>query len=75
MTKLNTQAKRLLDHLSTGATIHRWQAMIDLGIAELSARIIDIERAGYVVNKPRISITNRFGEKANVTEYSLKVAS
>ena len=72
--RLNTQAKRLLDHLATGATIHRLSALIDLGIFELSSRVIDITRAGYSINKNRVSITNRFGEKTSVTEYSLKVA-
>lgn len=71
--KLNSQAKRLLDHLETGATIHRLSALVDLGIFELSSRIIDVIRAGYTVNKQRISITNRFGEKSSVVEYSLAV--
>lgn len=73
--KLNTQANRLLDHLSKGEKVHRLSALIDLGIFELSARIIDITNAGYQINKHRISITNRFGEKASVVEYSLKVAA
>lgn len=68
---MNTQAQRLLDHLQSGKTIHRWQAMIELGIAELSSRCIDLENAGYVINRKRISILNRFGEKSNVAEYSL----
>lgn len=68
---MNNQASRLLDHLKTGATIHRLSALIDLGIFELSARVIDITNAGYSINKTRISIQNRFGEKASVVEYSL----
>lgn len=68
---MNTQAQRLLNHLQQGLTIHRWQAMIDLGIAELSSRCIDLENAGYVINRKRISILNRFNEKSNVVEYSL----
>jgi hypothetical protein len=69
--KLNSQANRLLNHLKTGAKIHRLTALVDLGIFELSARIIDITNAGYLISKTRISITNRFGEKASVVEYSL----
>jgi len=71
----NTQANRLLGHLLTGATIHRLSAQVELGIFELSARIIDLTNAGYLINKTRISITNRFGEKSSVVEYSLKAAA
>lgn len=72
MTKLNSQASRLLDHLRTGATVNRLSALIDLGIFELSSRVIDVTNAGHSINKKRISIINRFGEKASVVEYSLK---
>ena len=75
MTKLNAQAHRLLTHLTTGATIHRLSALIDLGIFELSSRVIDITNAGHIVSKNRVSIINRFGEKTSVMEYSLKAAA
>ena len=71
----NTQAGRLLTHLQAGHSIHRLSALIDLGIFELSARVIDLQSHGFTVNKNRIEITNRFGEKARVTEYSLKVVA
>jgi hypothetical protein len=65
------QTERLLTHLQT-APVTRLSALIDLGIFELSARIIDLERQGYKFNKPRIKVTNRFGESVTVVEYSLK---
>ena len=68
---MNTQASRLLDHLKTGAAIHRLSALVDLGIFELSARIIDLQNSGHSINKTRKQIINRFGEKASVVEYSL----
>lgn len=58
------------DLIDLRAKIHRLSALVDLGIFELSSRVIDVTRAGYTVNKNRISITNRFGEKASVVEYS-----
>jgi hypothetical protein len=72
--KMNTQANRILEHFKQGKSIDRLSALVDLGIFELSARIIDLTNAGYEINKQRKSITNRFGEKASVVEYSLKVA-
>lgn len=67
----NTQAGRLLAHLQAGNTITRLQSFLTLGIIELSARCIDIEREGYTINKKRIKVENRFGEQISVTEYSM----
>lgn len=71
MIKPNTQAGRLLEHLLAGKAINRLSALVDLGIFELSARIIDIESHGFKVHKERKTVTNRFNEQTSVTEYSL----
>lgn len=66
-----SQKQRLLDHLKTGDTIDRLRALTELGIFELSARIIDLEEMGHVITKKRKPVTNRFGETCRVVEYSL----
>lgn len=73
----NSQAGRLLAHLESGKSIDRLSALVDLGIFELSARLIELEHAGYIFNKIPKKVTNRFGEQARVIEYSLieKVAA
>jgi hypothetical protein len=71
MIKPNTQAGRLLAHLESGKSIDRLSALTDLGIFELSARLIQLENAGYVFNKIPKKVTNRFGESTRVIEYSL----
>jgi hypothetical protein len=71
MIKPNTQAGRLLMHLMAGKSINRLSALVDLGIFELSARIIDIENHGFVIAKAKQKVTNRFNEQTTVTEYSL----
>lgn len=68
---MNNQANRILDHMKQGNTVDRLSALIYLGVFELSARIIDLQNAGYSINKTRKNITNRFGEKSSVVEYSL----
>ena len=68
---MNTQANRLLAHMAQGKTIDRLSALVELGVFELSARIIDLQNAGHSINKKRKQIINRFGEKASVVEYSL----
>lgn len=68
---MNTQANRLLQHFMQGKTIDRLQALTELGIFELSARLIDLKNNGYEIASVRKSVINRFGEKTNVCEYSL----
>lgn len=68
---MNTQASRLLEHMQQGKSIDRLSALIELGVFELSARIIDLQNSGHSINKTRKQIINRFGEKASVVEYSL----
>ena len=66
---MNTQAQRLLAHLQSGKEVTRLIALVDLGIFELSARIIDLEHAGYVIPRERIQVENRWGEKVSVARY------
>lgn len=67
-----TQTQRLLNHLQSGKPITRLSALIDLGIFELSARIVEIQRLGYSIHKESVKITNRFGEVCRVTRYSME---
>lgn len=53
----------------TGNRITRLTAWAELGIAELSARIIDLTNAGYPVERRRVTVVNRWGEKVSVMEY------
>lgn len=68
---MNSQSQRLLEHLKSGKPITRLEALTELGIFELSARIIDLENAGHVIPRTRIKVTNRFGESVSVAEYRL----
>lgn len=68
---MNTQAERLLEHLQSGKSITRLSALTELGIFELSARVIDIESRGHVIQRKPIKITNRFGETCRVMEYRM----
>lgn len=68
---MNSQSQRLLEHLKSGKPITRLEALTDLGILELSARVIDLENKGYKIPRKRIKVTNRFGETVNVAEYRM----
>lgn len=65
-----SQKERLRTHLDKGNSITRLQAFNTIGCFELSARIVELEKEGYPVAKERIKVTNRFGEKITVTQYS-----
>lgn len=70
--EMNTQEQRLLEHLQSGKTITRLDALTELGLFELSARIVGLEQKGYVIDRKRITVTNRFGEQIKVAEYWLR---
>lgn len=65
------QRERLLEHLKTGESIDRLNALTELGIFELSARIIDLEERGYSIIKTRKTVINRWDERIRVVEYAL----
>lgn len=66
---MNSQEQRLLNHLQAGNAITRLDALTDLGIFELSARVIGLESKGYVIPRERVKVTNRFGESICVKKY------
>ncbi len=66
-----TQNERIYNYLKENKAITAREAMIDLGIYRLSARISEMMQDGIVINKKRITVKNRFKESCSVTEYSL----
>ena len=65
-----SQKNRLRNALKMGAIITRLNAYTELGIFELSARILEIERLGFPVARKRVTVFNRFGEKISVVQYT-----
>lgn len=69
-TKPMTQRERLKEHLDSGKSITRLSAFNEIGIFELSARIVELEKGGYNVLKTRETVTNRYDEKVSITRYT-----
>lgn len=44
-----SQNQKLLAHLKSGRTITRWSGLMDMGIANLTARITDLRNQGHNV--------------------------
>lgn len=71
MAKRPTQRQRIVDYLRSNGSITRLDSCTKLFIFELSARIIELERRGWVFNKSRESVKNIYGETKNFTRYSI----
>jgi hypothetical protein len=66
-----TQHQRIHNYLLENKFITAREAMLDLGIYRLSARISEMLADGISISKKRITVKNRWNEKCNIVEYSL----
>ncbi len=64
-----TQKVDVLEHLNTYGSLTRLEAFTELGIAELSSRIGELEKEGFVVPRETIEVFARNGRKCRVTRY------
>ena len=65
------QTDRILDYMNRFGSITPVEAMADLGVMRLAARISDIENMGYRVVHRMEKGKNRYGEKTHYMRYSL----
>lgn len=65
-----TQAEKVCDWIDKYGKITMHDAIYELGISQLGARIFELKRAGFLIKKTPINIINREGEKIRVIEYS-----
>jgi hypothetical protein len=52
-------------------TITPMEAMSDLGVGRLGARIFDLKMLGYNIETQMIKVQNRYGERVRVAAYRL----
>lgn len=69
---MKTQNARVLSHLQSGHQLTQFEAIRDLGILRLSARIWDLKNEGHKIESKNVTVRNRWDEKCRVTEYSLE---
>ena len=69
--KQGTQKYRLYNYLKEGNKISTFNAMYDLGIADLQGVIRDIKKEGIEINSEYKQVQTRFGGTATVKEYRL----
>lgn len=64
-----TQTEQLLDYLDRYGSVEPLEALRDLGIFRLAARIYDIEQQGITIPRETFTFTKRDGTKGHATRY------
>ncbi len=67
-----TQSMKIIKYMMDFGSITPIQAMKDLGVMRLAARISDIEAEGWEIIHERETGKNRYGEKTTYARYRLK---
>lgn len=66
-----TQCERVLKYMKDFGSINSLQAITDLGIMRLAARISNLREAGYRIDRQIVKSRNRYGEPVYFAEYKL----
>ena len=69
MTKA-TQTQRVLEYIREFGSITAIDAVRDLGVMRLAARVSDLKKEGYDIISEQQAVRNRFGETCYVARYS-----
>lgn len=69
------QEERILKYMQDFGSITPLQALDDLGVMRLGARIYDLKRAGHMISRRMVTKKNRYGEAVSFAEYRLEEAS
>lgn len=70
--KKQTQCERIMKYIRDFGGITAYQAVVDLGVMQLAARITNLEEQGVLFEKERVVSINRYGEKVSFVNYKLK---
>lgn len=70
--KRPSQCKRLIKYLSEHPEgITQKEADKKLGISRLPARISEMKKSGFVIDREMVNVLNRYGQKCRVARYRL----
>ena len=67
-----TQSMKILKYMMDFGSITPIEALKDLGVMRLGARIYDLEKQGFEILHERESGKNRYGEKTSYARYRLE---
>ena len=69
------QKERIIKYINDFGSITSLEAMRDLGITQLGARIDGLQKDGYTFKKEWERAKNRYGEDVDYKRYSLEVTN
>lgn len=67
-----TQCEQVLRYMQDFGSITPLQAVADLGVYRLAARISDLRRSGYNISRQMVAGKNRYGKPVSFAEYRLE---
>lgn len=67
-----TQCERVLQYMRDFGSINPLQALGDLGVMRLGARVYDLKRDGHNISRRMVTAKNRYGEAVSFAEYRLE---
>ena len=67
-----TQCGRIIQYMEDFGSITPLQAMKDLGVMRLAARICELKKYGVWIDSDRVEDTNRYGETVHFSKYTLR---
>jgi predicted ABC-type ATPase len=67
-----TQRDRVLQYLHDFGSITAVQALRDLGVHRLAARVLELRLGGHDIETELVAVNNRYGESVNVARYTLR---
>ena len=67
-----TQCMKIVKYMNDLGSITPVQALQELGVMRLAARISDLEAEGWEIEHERETGENRYGEKTSYARYRLK---
>lgn len=70
-TEKTTQEERILDYIYRNGSLTRLEAVTELGIFELAARINGLEKKGFTFDKTPITFKTRSGATGHCKRYTL----
>ena len=67
-----TQCEMILRYMQDFGSINPKQAMEDLGVMRLAARVADLKKAGHKITRRTVTGKNRYGAPVIYAEYRLE---
>lgn len=67
-----TQCDRILQYMRDFGSISQLEAMRDLGVMRLAARVADLKEDGHTITRKMVKKKNRYGEPVSFAEYRLE---